>query len=381
MLNIHSKEGEISLIFSADEQYYLIRRFLKPGKSKDSCSSQLFTISFQGNDILKTLKNPIFYPPARGEANEVSGGLLNSGEVDGGFQGGGLMRHTNIIATLSSHPDTFQLEEIVLKNETDLQQQLDQLLPPKSVFLSTMFLLQDAENIFEMQPADRLTVLKNVFGLLGIDEAKEQVQDKKREISYKLKALQDQSQQDNKLRKRLKSLHENYNTIKKSDFLSPCQGGNDPERSEGERGVVNTTNTDTFFTELEPFLDQLTLNDFTLNGLDTQIFIDKQHHLQEKEKSLLALQTSKDHLTKHITDHQTQIQKRNNEHTKLQSEISLLEQKIARIDTNQIEKLKKEKADLYHQQEQLETNIPTEKIEKFFNFYPLLGGSPEGRGG
>ncbi|MDR0860600.1 MAG: hypothetical protein LBO09_06605 [Candidatus Peribacteria bacterium] len=144
--------------------------------------------------------------------------------------------------------------------------------------------------------------------------------------------------------------------------------------SEGQGGLEQIS---TFFTELEPFLDQLTLNDFTLNGLDSQIFINQQVELQEKEKSLLALQTSKEHLTKQITDHQTQIQKRNNEHTKLQSEVSLLEQKIARIDTNQIEKLKKEKADLYHQQEQLETNIPTEKIEKFLILFPLLGGREE----
>ncbi|MDR0282933.1 MAG: hypothetical protein LBI53_06740 [Candidatus Peribacteria bacterium] len=51
----------------------------------------------------------------------------------------------------------------MMKNETDLQQSLDQLIPPKPVFLSTIFLLQDAENIFEMQPAERLIVLKNVF--------------------------------------------------------------------------------------------------------------------------------------------------------------------------------------------------------------------------
>jgi hypothetical protein len=54
----------------------------------------------------------------------------------------------------------------VFKNETDLQASLDALLPPKEVFLSTVFLLQDADNIFEMRPSDRLIVLKNVFNLL-----------------------------------------------------------------------------------------------------------------------------------------------------------------------------------------------------------------------
>ena len=201
MLNIHSKEGEISLIFSADEQYYLVRRMLKPGKSKDSCSSQLFSIS----------------PLQKGGGSVATGG---SSSKQGGnesplppFQKGGLLQWgVNIIADLANNP-AFHLEEIVMKNETDLQQSLDQLLPPKPVFLSTMFLLQDAENIFEMQPADRLTVLKNVFGLLGIDEAKEQVQDKKRELSYKLKALQDQSQQDGKLRKLLRQLQNNFINI------------------------------------------------------------------------------------------------------------------------------------------------------------------------
>jgi hypothetical protein len=208
MLNIHSTEGEISLIFSEGENYYLVRRMLKPGKSKDSCSSQLFSLT-------TTNGSQIAVPLDKAKCNEVPQNCGREGAPqDCGAKGGlstqsSLQRDVNIINELMMNPD-FQLEEIVMKNETDLQQSLDQLLPPKPVFLSTMFLLQDADNIFEMQPADRLTVLKNVFGLLGIDEAKEQVQDKKREISYKLKALQDQSQQDMKLRKFLKGLHQNY---------------------------------------------------------------------------------------------------------------------------------------------------------------------------
>jgi hypothetical protein len=42
--------------------------------------------------------------------------------------------------------------------------------------------MQDSDNIFELQPAERLTVLKNVFGLLGIDEAKDVVAERKKEI-------------------------------------------------------------------------------------------------------------------------------------------------------------------------------------------------------
>ncbi|MDR0608358.1 MAG: hypothetical protein LBG52_08760 [Candidatus Peribacteria bacterium] len=324
MLNIQSKEGEISLIFSEGEQYYLVKRILKPGKSKDSCSSQLFSITFPTRPEGATPYD-IGHRPMAGEGEEV------------------VQRDTNLIADLTANPQR-QVEEVVMKNETDLQQTLDQLLPPKSVFLSTMFLLQDAENIFEMQPADRLTVLKNVFGLLGIDEAKEQVQDKKRELSYKLKALQDHSQQDAKLRKRLRELHNNYLTLSSCH----CEDGSGIGRSSLEH-------IEPFCSEIEPFLDQLTLNDFTLNGLDIQLFLSLQEQLQAKEKDLLAKQTIKDHLAKQIADHNNQITKREQEKKKLIADIAHLEKQIAGIDQAQIDKLKQEKAQLYEQQTALET--------------------------
>jgi DNA repair exonuclease SbcCD ATPase subunit len=243
---------------------------LKAGKSKDSCSSQLFTIS---------CKEEVCIPPVDESNKEV------------------LQRDTNLIADLTANPERY-VEEIVMKNETDLQQTLDQLLPPKSVFLSTIFLLQDADNIFEMQPADRLTVLKNVFGLLGIDEAKEQVQDKKREISYKLKALQDHSHQDNKLRKWLHELHNNYLSLTSHH----CEDESNMRRN-------NLKTLEPFFADITPFFDQITLNDFTLNGLDIQIFLTTQEELQTQEKSLLTLQTTKDHLTKQIDDLSDQLTK------------------------------------------------------------------------
>jgi len=91
------------------------------------------------------------------------------------------------------------LEEIPFKNEADLQAQLNTLLPPIEVFSSTTILLQDAENIFEMQPAKRLEVLKNVFGLMGIEETKEIVKDKRNEVKYQIKAYQDTSHTEGKL--------------------------------------------------------------------------------------------------------------------------------------------------------------------------------------
>jgi DNA repair exonuclease SbcCD ATPase subunit len=125
--------------------------------------------------------------------------------------------------------------------------------------------------------------------------------------------------------------------------------------SEGQRGLSNQNST--FFTELEPFLDQITINDFTLNGLDIQLFLSLQEQLQAKEKSLLALQTTKEHLNKQITEQTQQLIQRETEKKNLIANIASLETKIASIDTSKIEQLKQEKAKLYEEQTKLEEGV------------------------
>lgn len=49
------------------------------------------------------------------------------------------------------------------KNEVDQQAFLDTILPPKEVFLSTCFLMQDSDNIFDVTPKERLDILRDVF--------------------------------------------------------------------------------------------------------------------------------------------------------------------------------------------------------------------------
>ena len=110
---------------------YLIIRRLKQGKSKDSTSSQLFSCECTEIQLLEILQTRAL-----------------------------IEKNLDIEDKLRAHH--IIPEEIVFKNETDLQQ-LTSLLPPQEVFESTIFLLQDAENIFEMQPSQRLEVLKHVF--------------------------------------------------------------------------------------------------------------------------------------------------------------------------------------------------------------------------
>jgi chromosome segregation ATPase len=106
-------------------------------------------------------------------------------------------------------------------------------------------------------------------------------------------------------------------------------------------------------------LDQITLNDFTLNGLDIQLFLSLQEQLQAKEKELLTLQTTKDHLTKQIKELQAESLKLQAEDSKLKADIASLETKISSIDTGKIEQLKQEKMRLYEQQKQVEEGTTT----------------------
>lgn len=130
MLNVLSKQGSITLWCSIEDQHYLIVRKLKKGKGKDRCQSQLFLL----DKPLEITTKKVLLP-----------------DVD--------------LLDLAQKQQAI-VEEVVTKNESDLQATLQSVLPPREVFLSTAFLLQDSVNLFELTPTERIAVFKNVFGLL-----------------------------------------------------------------------------------------------------------------------------------------------------------------------------------------------------------------------
>jgi DNA repair exonuclease SbcCD ATPase subunit len=191
MLNIHHKTGYIKIIFSIHDQYYLIVRDLTQGKSKESCTSQQFLI----------------------HDNEKLIPLLQTNNI--------VQQDVDIEQLLKQN--TIRLEEIVYKNETDLQQTLWTILPPREVFTSTMFLLQESQNIFELTPGDRIEILKNVFDLMSIDTAKERIAEKKREVQLQKKILWDTQHQDAKLRISLQSLINAYDELSQQEQRATLQ--------------------------------------------------------------------------------------------------------------------------------------------------------------
>ena len=329
MLNLQSKNWEISLIFDVDWSYYLIKRLLKSTKMwNDSCSSQLFTINYEWSNLLKDIKQ-----------------LTWNTEI--------LQWWENVIERFESKDNKlWSLEEITFKNETDVQATLESLLPPKEVFLSTVFLLQDADNIFEMRPADRLIVLKNVFNLLWIDDAKEKVQDKKKEVQYKLKALQDHSLEDSKLRSNLKWLWDKIKTLETDEEIKP---------------IVSWNNT--FFEDIEWFFDQMTLNNFSLNWFDKSCFQDVENIVKKKVDEIIKLDAKLNEYNQQLRDLDQQKNKNLKEISDLKLNISNLEKKIESIDIKKWNELKEKKMEVYKKWNELDENADYSKFSEIINFW------------
>ncbi len=163
IINKDSKSWEIQLIFSISERYFLIIRKLTLTKSgKDSTKTSLYEITADKNffDYLNNFEKIV-------EPN------------------------TNNLLTLLKF-NQIKLNDLTgeFKQESVLQQALNDILPPKEVALSTIFLPQNSENIFEKKPSERITILKKIFWLLGIDDSKKIIDEEKNKVYWELKARQ-----------------------------------------------------------------------------------------------------------------------------------------------------------------------------------------------
>ncbi|MFA7298145.1 MAG: hypothetical protein WC010_00720 [Candidatus Absconditabacterales bacterium] len=314
ILNTKSKDGFIKVICEVNDTIYLITRNIKKGKSKDSCESKLYTL--EGN-------LPDF--------NEHKP----------------LENNVDIEELLRKQPG-LKRDEITFKNETDLQQNLQTFLPPREVIMNTIFLMQDSDNIFELTPLDRLTILKNVFNLMGIDEAKEVLADKKREIRYKIKATTDISKYDEKLKNNIQNYLSTFTTTK--ELL-----GN----------AIDTEVYQQFFDERKMIEEKIQITDFSLKDFPTDREKNLQNYIKNKKSQEHKLIHQLETIQKDITQEQKKFKDQQTIEKELSTSISELQKKIENIDEKKIEILKKEKREIITHQNDNENQIPKKNIWNF----------------
>ncbi len=162
IINKDSKSWETQLLFSVNDNYYLIIRKIKLTKTwKDSVKTHFYTIVKDKNfiDYLEQYKQEKI-----------------------------IIKNNDIFTLL--HFNQVKLEDITssFKQEKELQSNLNDILPPKDVASSTFFIQQDWDNIFEVDASSRINILKKIFGIMWIDDAKKIIDEQKRETYWMIKA-------------------------------------------------------------------------------------------------------------------------------------------------------------------------------------------------
>jgi len=293
---------------------------IKKGKSKDSCESKVYTLE-------GTLPDFNQHTP-----------IENNVDIE------------DLLRKQPGLPDVAGLkrDEISFKNETDLQQNLQTFLPPREVIMNTIFLMQDSDNIFELTPVDRLTILKNVFNLMGIDEAKDVLADKKREIRYKIKATTDISKYDEKLKNSIQNYLTTFTNTK--ELLN---------------NAINTQTYEQFFDERKMIEEKIQITDFSLKDFPTDreqqlhVYIDQTKEQEQKINHQLET------IQKDILQEQKKVKDQQSIEQELSTSISMFQKKIENIDEKKIENLKQQKQNIIITQNKEEEQLPREKIRAF----------------
>ncbi|MEI7558789.1 MAG: hypothetical protein WCJ45_08680 [bacterium] len=236
----------------------------------------------------------------------------------------------------------------MFKNETDLQQNLQGFLPPREVIMNTIFLMQDSDNIFELTPLDRLTILKNVFNLMGIDEAKDVLADKKREIRYKIKATTDISRYDEKLKINI----QNY--LSTFDATIKLLGN-----------AIETASYQQFFDEWKMIEEKIQMTDFSLKDFPANREEQLQNYIDQKKTQEQKLDHQLETIQKDIVQEQKKYKEQQTIEKELSKGIEATQKKIADIDEKKIETMKKERQEITSRQSSIEEKIPKNEIRKF----------------
>ena len=318
LLNIQSETWFIKLLFSLNWELYFVVRNLKKWKAKDSTISHLYNCSLTEEEFLKRIEY----------TNPLNPWL----DIE------------NVLKA-----QEWILEEVVFKNETDLQQHLDSILPPQEVFESTIFLLQDSKNIFEMQPAERLEVLKNVFWLLWIDESKDLVKDKQREVAPQIKSMQDTSNYETKLNNYLSTILQDFSVLDDKQI---------------SKDIIASSRDE--IDELRMFKENLSINNFSIPEECFSFILPLQEVIKDLKEEYQKKQATLSAYSEQNRWFESQILSIQREISSSKYWIEDIDKKLSNIDPKQLDFLRSEKKKYQDSQDDLEKQAENDKCKSFY---------------
>lgn len=183
MLARTAESGEIQIVFSLKGDVRYIKRSLKQTKAgNDSVITHLYRVNTSPQHI-----EDILAP--HGKTVIIHGLLIEDILVP-------------------------YLEEIPANSQKEIDGLIQDLIPPREVTLSSSVLLQESDNIFEMTPAMRITVFKQLFDLLDMDQARQQLADQKKTIQIRRQVLQEDGDVTQKFHRHLSAMRETLQQLK-----------------------------------------------------------------------------------------------------------------------------------------------------------------------
>lgn len=190
MLSRTKKHGTIRCIFTHNETTLLVERSITPTKAgNDSVKSRLYTIGKTGEEIEAYFGG---YKPLEW-GQDLCKGLQK------------------------------QAEEIEFANQREFEDTLSDYLPAREVMTAVYIMMQDSDHVFSLPPAERVTIFKHLFGMLGIDEGKDRLQKTRRELQWELTAVKNDLTANDKLSTAVSTIKSIQSFFEDTDFDDAIQ--------------------------------------------------------------------------------------------------------------------------------------------------------------
>ncbi len=384
ILNKQSKKGSVQVLFEADEQFRLVERSLTPTKK-------------WGESIKTKLWSVENIPLDKGGKEELV--------TTGGFATETTSQDNPLILNLEGKKltDTLPihtLSAVEFTSSSEGEQAILDLLPPREVTLSINFLMQESVSVFELTPTERVQVFKHLFWLLGIDDAKDKINDRRKELQTMINVKGDLTDQNKKLQTLLGSIQRTYKDVHSyidTKRTSPLISGewrslrvSPGGKGEGELVNEGNLNRNTipespFFSDLLLMWDQVsnaTLEDFSLDANDYTWIPSLIISTQENISLLTKLQWERTQIEAQLQQitrtHLTTTQ----DHSQLIKNIQAIESSMqskgpedrSTIDnTSNTDEIQRQRTARIQEIENLEKSIPREAFEEYWS--PLKSSS------